>query len=1571
MSLYPRYSTGQNGIGHGNHECSGRSEQCRNAKPFGGIRFGLKSANFLATIFLILCLAASGVARGASVGIAIGKSAIPTSALVGNTVVFTIGLTNLESTTLNDIVGSDIVPSGFLITAWNSSGSPVAPVYNPTNGTLTVGSIGPGVADMLTITTTATNNGVYTNVALLTSPNEISASAVVIVTPQTADLMVTKTAALYDGTFTNQFQPGDLAVFTVTITNLGPGTAYNIIGSDVLPGGFTFAGWGNAGSGYYPAYDSTNGAWMFYLLPPGNWGSFSVYATAASTGTFTNTAAITNALDIDPNTNNNSASVVVSVAPAYVLADLGVAKTANESSVTVGDVVTFTIVATNAGPSFVTDAVVSEGLYPGWSFVAASNGPNASFDFNTQAWTISSLPPYASEVLALQAQAISAGWLTNQVVINPPSGVQDPNPANNTSTLALLAVAPPPQADLAVILVAQTNNVYVTNPIIFNVTVTNLGPNDASNITVKEFLPNTLYITDVPQVPAGTSWDPPSRTWTIPNLAVNEAVTLQVAILPLRGGTFTNTVQILASMPTDPVQANNTASVPVTFIGYTACGIATLCAPLGGAPNANATVTLTPLSNSLNTATLTTTTTSAGTFCFTNLLPGTYSFMVTPANPASGISPYQENVIIGPNTGGLAAWSQWLAITGVITFGPGGPPYPNVNVAVSDGTVTQTVTTDQNGVYLATGLAAKQYTVTPQPPAGLRSFPVSSNVMVGPAGPTCPPTANFTLQGLLKIQGRLTTCGGNVVAFATVSLSTAQFPNLATYNVGTDGRYTFAGLPPGQYTVTPTHPTFTFNPLSQNIALATVNVVQNFAGTANNGTLSGRALNANRAPLAGITITVRDYPSRANARTMTTAADGTFTFTLPLGNYSVVPTSAQAGLVFNPTVAFFSVGGANPSCNNYLLFFGNVNAVSIVALEVVQVCQDWQNNVPLVQNKATLVRAFLTPTAPSTNTVRVTGATLQVRSGATTRTLRPRMPGVDARTDYAARRNIPASSLAFDLPTTLATGTVTLTLQWPGGILTTYQDPQGQQTAVVNNATTVTFQSMPALPINWVLVNWKFGATTTPAPMSLIAAQRRRLLAGLPTISLAPDNTGRSLDWNPPIDPTTPGSPENEERLRNDLQTQLRRLRIGDRSKTVYHGVMTGTGVGGQAGGIPGNTSFDDMSSDPATHKNTPVHELGHVLGQAHDTLAAFGITYKANLQIKMGICMEYAAITAPDYPMDKHPPNALAPTLGPMQLGDFHYIYGWDPSDNTYISPFNGTPDLMSYCSWTTPWTWPGSYTYTNMFNSLLSRYVPAPKDIPIRKDDTQVPCWIVAGEVEAVSDTLTLDPVLPVLESQQPSAPDPGPYTLVLLDSSNNILESVPFAPQLPVTEDDESSNLLYENFVFEIPQVAGVAAVQLYDQDVVLTNRLVAPHSPIVQFSTPVPGAILTNGPFNFTWIASDADGNPLTYWLQYSSDGGADWETLAFDLTNTQFTLSSDVLSGTTNGYFQVTASDGFNAASALTGPVTLPVQPPTVVIDTPMPGDVYTGDQPIILQASAWDMVDGDLPDSQFQWTGQS
>jgi len=73
----------------------------------------------------------------------------------------------------------------------------------------------------------------------------------------------------------------------------------------------------------------------------------------------------------------------------------------------------------------------------------------------------------------------------------------------------------------------------------------------------------------------------------------------------------------------------------------------------------------------------------------------------------------------------------------------------------------------------------------------------------------------------------------------------------------------------------------------------------------------------------------------------------------------------------------------------------------------------------------------------------------------------------------------------------------------------------------------------------------------------------------------------------------------------------------------------------------------------------------------------------------------------------------------------------------------------------------------------------------------------------------------------------------------------------------------------------------------------------------------GENLAGDSITVTWTGADADGDPLTYMLQYSSDNGATWEALTADLTATSYNVPRRLLRRTSAGRVRVIASDGFS------------------------------------------------------------
>jgi uncharacterized repeat protein (TIGR01451 family) len=123
-----------------------------------------------------------------------------------------------------------------------------------------------------------------------------------------------------------------------------------------------------------------------------------------------------------------------------VIADLSITKTDGQATAVPGQPVTYTIVASNAGPTAVTSATVSDTVpaalvAPTWTCVGAGGGicsATGGGDIND----IVDLPVGASVTYALTGtiHALATGSLGNTATVTAPASVTDPNPADNSAT---------------------------------------------------------------------------------------------------------------------------------------------------------------------------------------------------------------------------------------------------------------------------------------------------------------------------------------------------------------------------------------------------------------------------------------------------------------------------------------------------------------------------------------------------------------------------------------------------------------------------------------------------------------------------------------------------------------------------------------------------------------------------------------------------------------------------------------------------------------------------------------------------------------------------------------------------------------------------------------------------------------------------------------------------------------------------------------------------------------------------------------------------------------------------------
>jgi uncharacterized repeat protein (TIGR01451 family)/CSLREA domain-containing protein len=236
------------------------------------------------------------------------KTANKTSLIADENAVFTITLTNKGPNDATGIAVTDVLPGGISFTnATASQGS-----YDAASGTWAAGSLTNGNQATLTLTTIAAQAGSFTNTATITASDQSdnnfannTSSVTITVQPRVsfADLQinktVNKTSVIVGETFT----------YTVTLTNNGLDDATGISISDIAPPGISF-GQVTASAG---SYDSSTGRWTINSLSNGSHAILTIVATATQAGAITNTASVTASNVPDPNLNNNTSSVTITI----------------------------------------------------------------------------------------------------------------------------------------------------------------------------------------------------------------------------------------------------------------------------------------------------------------------------------------------------------------------------------------------------------------------------------------------------------------------------------------------------------------------------------------------------------------------------------------------------------------------------------------------------------------------------------------------------------------------------------------------------------------------------------------------------------------------------------------------------------------------------------------------------------------------------------------------------------------------------------------------------------------------------------------------------------------------------------------------------------------------------------------------------------------------------------------------------------------------------------------------------------------------------------------------------------
>ena len=250
-------------------------------------------------------------------------------------------------------------------------------------------------------------------------------------------------------------------------------------------------------------------------------------------------AVVVNCSENDTDPSNNNASIPNITAINDV--DLEINKTVNVDSgvVCLGDSIIFTVTVKNYGPCDATNVNVTEVLSPHLSMVEYSTW-DSYYDVDAGVWYIGNLTKDDWRQLIIIAKVISAGNISNVVVVN--STENDTNPSNNNASIPNITAVNAVDLYITKTVNVKSGFVNVTDIIEFDIVVFNAGPCNATNVNVTEVLSPHLKLTNY--ITEDGYYDVGAGVWYIGSLTNQSRAYLTIFAQVISEGIIENVVVV-------------------------------------------------------------------------------------------------------------------------------------------------------------------------------------------------------------------------------------------------------------------------------------------------------------------------------------------------------------------------------------------------------------------------------------------------------------------------------------------------------------------------------------------------------------------------------------------------------------------------------------------------------------------------------------------------------------------------------------------------------------------------------------------------------------------------------------------------------------------------------------------------------------------------------------------------------------------------------------------------------------------------------------------------------------------
>ncbi len=219
-------------------------------------------------------------------------------------------------------------------------------------------------------------------------------------------------------------------------------------------------------------------------------------------GVYSNSVSVSNTQGLnDMNLADNMSSATVTIVST---ADIGVVKSVSSSNLVVGESFFYQLDVGNSGPSEAINVQLVDSLPAGIELLNVVSPPDWNCVTSSgvvDCTRLSAMPANVNEVIRLDVAVPSqVGSIVNSASVS--STTSDPVTSNNSSSVSTSVGVAPDQYDLSITKSASVSVVQPGAMIVYQLEVSNAGPDSATGVLVSDTLPNELTFVSM----TGVSW---------------------------------------------------------------------------------------------------------------------------------------------------------------------------------------------------------------------------------------------------------------------------------------------------------------------------------------------------------------------------------------------------------------------------------------------------------------------------------------------------------------------------------------------------------------------------------------------------------------------------------------------------------------------------------------------------------------------------------------------------------------------------------------------------------------------------------------------------------------------------------------------------------------------------------------------------------------------------------------------------------------------------------------------------------------------------------------------------------